>query len=112
MNAPAGWYPTPEGMVRYWDGARWTVHVAPAPPCGAPMSSANGVPHIVPSRGQLASSPPGLAAWFGWGAASVRVAGGSQFRGERVLRSLRVVRSRGGGGRADPPQLCRPGPKR
>lgn len=23
-NAPAGWYPTPEGKQRYWDGTAWT----------------------------------------------------------------------------------------
>jgi hypothetical protein len=30
---PAGWYPHPEvaGTQRYWDGTRWTDHVAPGP---------------------------------------------------------------------------------
>lgn len=26
--APAGWYPTPDGRRRYWDGAAWTDHFA------------------------------------------------------------------------------------
>lgn len=32
MMPPAGWYPDPEmpGTQRYWDGARWSEHVAPA----------------------------------------------------------------------------------
>lgn len=32
--APANWYPDPQqsGMVRYWDGARWTEHVQPQLP--------------------------------------------------------------------------------
>ncbi|UJP40691.1 superinfection immunity protein [Cellulomonas palmilytica] len=25
---PPGWYPTPDGRRAYWDGARWTGHVA------------------------------------------------------------------------------------
>ena len=32
MSAPAGWYPTSEGGLRYWDGTGWwTSDVAPAP---------------------------------------------------------------------------------
>lgn len=33
MNSvPAGWYPSPEDptQIRYWDGAQWTQHTAPA----------------------------------------------------------------------------------
>jgi uncharacterized Tic20 family protein len=29
-QASPGWYPTPEGTQRYWDGNRWTEHSAPA----------------------------------------------------------------------------------
>jgi hypothetical protein len=34
---PAGWYPHPSmsGTQAYWDGARWTSHVAPAAPAQA-----------------------------------------------------------------------------
>ena len=30
-SVPPGWYPDPEmaGTQRYWDGARWSDHVAP-----------------------------------------------------------------------------------
>ena len=32
MSTPAGWHPDPDnpGQLRYWDGARWTEHRAPA----------------------------------------------------------------------------------
>ena len=26
--APAGWYPDPQGQLRWWDGRAWTQHVA------------------------------------------------------------------------------------
>ena len=34
MQTRPGWYADPEapGRVRYWDGAAWTDHQAPAPP--------------------------------------------------------------------------------
>lgn len=28
-SVPAGWYPTPDGQQRYWDGSAWTEHIAP-----------------------------------------------------------------------------------
>ena len=30
-QAPAGWYPQPDGTQRYWDGEAWTAHHAPLP---------------------------------------------------------------------------------
>lgn len=30
-SAPAGWYPSSHGTLRYWDGAAWTDHYAPTP---------------------------------------------------------------------------------
>jgi len=35
---PPGWYPTPDGKQRYWDGTAWTEHMAPA--VGAPITTA------------------------------------------------------------------------
>jgi hypothetical protein len=29
MSAAAGWYPQPDGQLRYWDGELWTEHFAP-----------------------------------------------------------------------------------
>lgn len=29
QGAAPGWYPTPDGHQRYWDGRQWTNHVAP-----------------------------------------------------------------------------------
>ena len=42
MTTPAGWYPDPSGGgQRYWDGERWTEHVAPlAPAAPAPEATA------------------------------------------------------------------------
>ena len=68
MGAPAGWYPTPDGELRYWDGSRWTSHVAPAqtgtrPPAGPNQAAPTGRP-------SLGSGPAGrvsVRAWFGWG---------------------------------------------
>lgn len=41
---PAGWYahPTMSGTRRYWDGRRWTDHIAPAEPA-RPESKPIGV---------------------------------------------------------------------
>jgi len=40
-NVPAGWYPdhTDPALQRYWDGARWTEHTAPAAGMPAPASA-------------------------------------------------------------------------
>ncbi len=40
-NTPAGWYPQADGSQRYWDGARWTEHVAPAGPPNPTTHPAN-----------------------------------------------------------------------
>ena len=39
-QAPAGWYPQPDGTQRYWDGSAWTDHIAP----GATQAAAAAAP--------------------------------------------------------------------
>jgi type II secretory pathway pseudopilin PulG len=34
-TVPAGWYPTPDGGTRYWDGSRWLALPAPDATAGA-----------------------------------------------------------------------------
>lgn len=44
QGAAPGWYPTPDGQQRYWDGRQWTEHVAPgAAGQHAPAQGAAGV---------------------------------------------------------------------
>mgnify|MGYP001305453089 CR=1 FL=1 len=70
---PPGWYPTPSGETRFWDGSQWTAHAQPhtAPgyavaPYGAPPGSYAAQPaatvHAAP-YGQVVVAPksPGLA---------------------------------------------------
>ena len=48
-QAPPGWYQDPnDAGQRYWDGTRWTEHVAPAP--AAPGPEAPGSPAARPPR--------------------------------------------------------------
>ena len=47
MSTPAGWYPEPDGrQQRYWDGEKWTEHVAPwaQAPAAADQQPAAAVP--------------------------------------------------------------------
>ena len=46
---PAGWYPDPSGkpMQRYFDGADWTDHYAPATPQAAGVITVGGTNHVV-----------------------------------------------------------------
>lgn len=48
QRAAPGWYPHPSmaGTQRYWDGAGWTDHVAPAAPHGAAVKPAVSGPLI------------------------------------------------------------------
>ena len=43
--APAGWYPTPDGRQRYWDGAQWTPNVVAAGPATPNQDEATGHRH-------------------------------------------------------------------
>lgn len=46
MSMPAGWYDDGSGRQRWWDGARWTHHVAPG--AGAPAVGAAGPVQLAP----------------------------------------------------------------
>ncbi len=68
MGAPAGWYPTPEGTLRYWDGIGWTRHVAHDPTRQAVVDPAR--PAAV--SGDSAAAPGqasrvAMVSWLGWG---------------------------------------------
>lgn len=56
---PASWYPDPGGSggLRYWDGARWTEHLAPDHTASGPGPE----PGAVAGGGAAASSAPGGA---------------------------------------------------
>ena len=70
MSSPAGWYPQPDGQLRYWDGQHWTDHLAPGSAQPLPAGAARA-PSGSPTR--LASSAPasgrrlGRASRYGWG---------------------------------------------
>lgn len=65
-QAPAGWYPQPDGIQRYWDGEAWTAHQAPLPvaaPCGGLPAGYQTVAPKNPALALLASFfVPGLGA--------------------------------------------------
>src|SRR5262245_39455323 len=67
---PAGWYPTPEGNQRYWDGNQWSEQVAPVPATRtAPAGAGTGGQPIRPTA--LDSPHPGMARRLGWGGLAV-----------------------------------------
>lgn len=47
MSAPAGWYPTPEGQERYWDGDAWTDQMREATPTPDPAAT-----QVLPQAGE------------------------------------------------------------
>jgi hypothetical protein len=52
-SVPAGWYPTPDGKQRYWDGTQWTNlpwNEAPDPAPAISVPIANTVPIAPPKR--------------------------------------------------------------
>jgi endonuclease YncB( thermonuclease family) len=66
MNAPAGWYPTDHGNLRYWDGVQWTEHVAPfSTPVSSALATDSRPARPVPAT--AAPSAAGVATWAGWG---------------------------------------------
>lgn len=54
MSAPAGWYPTPEGHERYWDGSAWTEQVRsadPGPTEPGPQDAGSAETRVLPQQG-------------------------------------------------------------
>lgn len=53
--APAGWYADPAmpGTQRYWDGERWSGHVAPAAQTQTPRPTSSGPSALVIALGVL-----------------------------------------------------------
>ncbi|WP_291380095.1 DUF2510 domain-containing protein [Demequina sp.] len=68
MTTPAGWYDDGSGRQRYWDGAQWTEHFAPAAPVpSAPLSgpavpSATTAGYGAEHYGALGSQAPATSA--------------------------------------------------
>lgn len=52
MSNPAGWLPDPYGRFqqRYWDGSRWTGHVATAGTASVdPLGASSVIPIVIPA---------------------------------------------------------------
>ncbi|WP_282944432.1 DUF2510 domain-containing protein [Cellulomonas endometrii] len=55
-SVPAGWYPDPDGALRWWDGGGWTERVAPTPGAEAAAAVVSAIePHT--RRGTAAETP-------------------------------------------------------
>ncbi|HCS61768.1 MAG TPA: hypothetical protein DIW46_10305 [Microbacterium sp.] len=63
MNIAAGWYPNPDDstQLRYWDGAVWTMHFAPAAPA-ATVPIAATAPTVAIEPSPPAYVPPAIYA--------------------------------------------------
>jgi Protein of unknown function (DUF2510) len=60
---PPGWYADPAGGGgwRWWDGTRWTEHLAPASPPAPPGPGSPAPPHALgPVGTPLPPPPPGV----------------------------------------------------
>ena len=88
MSAAPGWYPTGEGQLRYWDGRRWTQHIAPAP---TPLTSPVPAPFVAPGRSGTSAgwlARMGVSGWFGWGGLGILAVMGAAGSGLSGLFSL------------------------
>lgn len=63
QQTPPGWYPRPSmpGSLGYWDGQKWTDHVAPEAPPAAASNGGGGVNVWVIAVGVLVAA---VVAWF------------------------------------------------
>ena len=95
MAIPPGWYDAGvPGQVRWWDGARWTEHVASAPAPGSqPLEPVPGVPLPSAAPSTAPDSVPGDAVsaamdvamgWYPTTAGRLRWWDGSRWTGLRV----------------------------
>lgn len=67
QSSAAGWYADPyaQGVMRFYDGAAWTSHVAPAqPPAGCGSSPSDPVHWLVPTGRTWQSVTAGYVALF------------------------------------------------
>ena len=104
MGAPAGWYPTPDGELRYWDGSGWTSHVAPAhtgtrPPAGPNPAPPTGRPSLDVGPAGRVSVPRVVRVGRAGGGGIAR---GAQQRCQRLVHPHRGLPVRGGGHRPGP----------
>src|SRR5215207_8180857 len=56
-QAPAGWYPQPDGGQRYWDGTAWTEHFAPGVQQPAEAAASPGTTTIASTSEPTAEIP-------------------------------------------------------
>ncbi len=66
MTTPAGWYDDGSGRQRYWDGAQWTEHFAPAAappsaPAAAPVAPVAPAPVAQPLAAMPSQGPAMVA---------------------------------------------------
>ncbi len=88
MNPPPGWYSTPDGSMRYWDGSQWTEPLVSLAPGGGPgqvdRPGSPGGPGGVPPTTQ--GGRP--LAWFGWGGLLLMATLGAAISGLSALAML------------------------
>lgn len=106
-NVPAGWYPSPEDstQVRYWDGAQWTQHSAPAAaPVPAPV--VDSAPPALSAAAYPAPAPFASPAPIAAPASAKKkwLIGGAIAAGVIVVGSVGAAIGSGGSDRDEAPQ--------